>query len=71
MHEIKEKMWPLDVDELFMIGKSSSRKLHDLGINTVFDLANCDIDFLIRHFKSMGKMMWEYANGIDNSEVES
>ena len=25
----------------------------------------------MRHFKSMGRMMWEYANGIDNSEVES
>ena len=70
-HEIKNKMWPLDVSELFMIGKSSSKKLHDLGINTIGELANKEIDFLIRNFKSMGKMMWEYANGIDNSEVES
>ena len=70
-NEIKDKMWPLDVSELFMIGKSSSKKLHDLGINTIGDLANKEIDFLMRNFKSMGKMMWEYANGIDNSEVES
>ena len=70
-NEIKEKMWPLDVSELFMIGKSSSKKLHDLGINTIGELANTDLDFLVRNFKSMGKMMWEYANGIDNSEVES
>ncbi len=68
--EIKEKMWPLDVKELFMIGKSSNKKLHDLGIKTIGDLANSDQDFLIRHFKSFGKIMWEYANGIDNSEVE-
>ena len=70
-NEIKEKMWKLNVDELFMIGKASSKKLHDLDINTIGDLANTDIDFLVRQFKSMGKMMWEYANGIDNSEVES
>ena len=70
-YEVKNKMWPLDISELFMIGKSSSKKLHDLGINKVSDLANTDKDFLIRHFKSMGKLMWEYANGIDNSEVES
>ena len=70
-YEVKNKMWSLDISELFMIGKSSSKKLHDLGINTIYDLANTDKDFLIRHFKSMGKLMWEYANGIDNSEVES
>ena len=69
--EIKEKMWPLDVSELFMIGKSSSKKLHDLGINTIGELANSDLEFLMRHFKSMGKLMWNYANGIDYSEVES
>jgi len=70
-YEIKEKMWPLDVNELFMIGKSGSKKLHDLGIKTIYELANTDKDFLFRHFKSMGKMMWEYANGIDDSPVES
>lgn len=71
INEIKEKMWPLDVSDLFMIGKSSSKKLYSLGIKTIGELANCDKDYLIRNFKSMGKMMWEYANGIDNSEVES
>jgi len=70
-YEVESKMWPLDISELFMIGKSSSKKLHDLGINKISDLANTDKDFLIRHFKSMGKLMWEYANGIDNSLVES
>ena len=69
--EVKEKMWGLDVADLFMIGKANNKKLHDLGINTIGELANTDIEFLIRHFKSMGKMMWEYANGIDNSLVES
>lgn len=71
INEIKEKMWPLDVSDLFMIGKSSSKKLYSLGIKTIGELANCNKDYLIRNFKSMGKMMWEYANGIDNSEVES
>lgn len=69
-YEIKDKMWPLLVDELFMSGKSSSKKLHELGIHTIGNLANSDINLLRRHFKSMGKMMYEYANGIDNSPVE-
>ena len=70
-YEVKNKMWPLDVSDLFMIGKSSSKKLRDLGINTIGELANYDMDFLVKHFKSMGKMMWNYANGIDYSEVET
>ena len=70
-YEVKNKMWPLDVGDLFMIGKSTSKKLRDLGINTIGELANCEMDFSMRHFKSMGKMMWNYANGIDYSEVET
>ena len=69
--EVNNKMWPLDVGDLFMIGKSTSKKLRDLGINTIGEIATCELDFLIRHFKSMGKMMWNYANGIDYSEVET
>ena len=69
-YEVKEKMWPLKVDDLFMVGKSSSKKLHELNINTVEDLAKADINMLTRYFKSMGRMMHEYANGIDDSPVE-
>jgi len=69
-YEVKEKMWPLSVGDLFMIGKASNKKLLDLGIRTIGELANKDLDFLMRYFKSMGKLMWEYANGIDNSLVE-
>ena len=70
MHEISSKMWPLDVSELFMIGKKSSEKLKKLNISTIYDLAHTDKDFLIKNFKKMGIMMWEYANGIDESMVE-
>lgn len=69
-YEVKDKMWSLSVADLFMIGKASNKKLLDLGIKTIGELANTDLDFLMRHFKSMGKLMWEYANGIDNSLVE-
>ena len=69
IHEVKEKMWPLPVNELFMIGKASSKKLLDMGINTIGELANVEVDKLTKKFKSMGKMMHDYANGIDNSPV--
>lgn len=68
-NEVQEKMWPLSVDDLFMVGKSSSKKLHELGIDTIGALAQADINLLTRYFKSMGKLMHEYANGIDDSSV--
>lgn len=69
-NEIETKMWPLSVDDLLMVGKSSSKKLHEMGIDKIYDLAHADVNMLIRHFKSMGKIMYDYANGIDNSPVE-
>ena len=70
-NEIKDKMWGLPIEDLFMIGRASSKKLRELGINTINDLAHTDREYLARYFKSMSKMMWEYANGIDESLVES
>ena len=70
-YEIKEKMWPLPISDLFMSGKSASAKLKELGINTIGDLACYDQNKLISLLKSHGKMLYEYANGIDNSPVEN
>ncbi len=68
--EIPSKLWPLPVGELFMIGKKSAIKLNNMQIRTIGDLAKTDINILIKRFGKHGKLMWEYANGIDNSEVE-
>jgi len=40
-----------------------------MGIKTIKDLANKDKNELIKIFGKYGKMIWEYANGIDDSEV--
>ena len=68
--EIKTKMWPLEVDDLFMVGKSSSKRLHEMGINTIEDLAKADVNLLVKRFKSQGNLMHDFANGIDNSPIE-
>lgn len=69
-NEIKEKMWPLPVSDLFMIGKSSSKRLNELGILTIQDLALTDPNYLYKYFKNRANQMIESANGIDNSKVE-
>lgn len=68
--EIKEKMWPLPIEELFMVGRASFLKLKNLGINTIGDLANYDVSLLKSKFKSYGVTIWKYANGEENSKVK-
>lgn len=67
--EIEGKMWNLPVSELFMLGKKTVPRLLNMQIKTIGDLAKTDINVLIKRFGKHGKMLWEYANGIDNSEV--
>ena len=68
--EIPTKMWPLPVSELFMIGKRTVPKLYQMQIKTIGDLAHTNKEMLGNKFGKHGIMMWEYANGIDNSEVK-
>lgn len=67
--EIKDKMWPLPVNELFMVGRATQKKLEKLNINTIGELAKYDLEILRTIFKSHGSIIHNYANGIDDSEV--
>lgn len=67
--EIKEKMWPLPVEDLFMVGRATAPKLHALNINTIGDLAQYDVGILKRRLKSFGLVIWSFANGVEDSEV--
>ena len=67
--EIKDKMWPLKTNDLFMLGKKTFPVLYNMGIKTIGDLAKSDMLLIQKRFGKFGKMMWEYANGIDNSPV--
>ena len=69
-NEIQNKMWTLPVSELFMLGKRTVPKLHNMQIKTIGDLAKTNKIILQNKFGKHGAMMWEYANGIDNSEVK-
>lgn len=67
--EIKEKMWPLPVGDLYMCGRSSQDYLYKLGIRTIGDLARFDKDILSQNLKSHGSMLHDFANGIDDSDI--
>lgn len=69
--ELQEKLWPLPIERLFMAGHSSVAVLKKLEIRTIGDLARSDPALISLHLKSHGKMLWEYANGLDDTPVAS
>ena len=70
-YEVKEKMHPLPVEDLFGVGKQTSKRLRDIGIKTIGDLANKQEKDLKRIFKNQALHLIKIANGIDNSEVDT
>lgn len=69
--EIPEKMWPLDVSDLFFVGRATTQKLFSMGIKTIGELAAADPVWLKTVLKKQGEVIWGFANGIDFSPVIS
>ena len=67
--EIADKMWKLPVQELFMLGRKTVPFLNNLNIKTIGDLAKSDKKLLEKRFGKHGALIWDYANGIDESKV--
>ena len=65
----KDILWPLPCREFFGVGRATAEKLNHLGIHNIGDIALSSKELLIAHFGKHGKVMWEHANGIDDSPV--
>jgi len=70
-HEIKDKMHPLPIRDLFMVGSRTEKKLQSRGIFTIEDLAQVDRNYIHSCLKKPGLVIWEYANGIEDSPVKN
>ena len=70
-NEIKDKMWPLPVSDLFFVGRATTQKLLKLGIQTIGDLAHADPELLKIHLKKHGEVIWAFARGMDVSVDQS
>ena len=66
----KEIVWPLPVSELLYVGKQTTPKLNALGIYTIGDLATSSVKKLEKHFGVKGLQMWEFANGVEEGDVD-
>ncbi len=68
-NEIEKKMWPLPVSDLFGVGYATTKKLNSLGIRTIGELANTDLNILRSHLKSQADVLIAFANGISFSDI--
>lgn len=67
--DIKDKLWPLPVREMYGIGRQTEQKLMEYAIYKIGDLAKSNVEFLKSNFGKYGEELYRLSNGIDNSPV--
>lgn len=65
----KEFLAPLPVSKIPMVGEKACELLYSIGVHKIADLQAQNVKNLERHFGKMGLVMWNKANGIDDSPV--
>lgn len=68
--EMEEKMWPLPVRDLFLVGGATQAKLNRMGIYTIGDLAKADVHLLQKKLGKHGQTIWHFANGRNADAVK-
>ena len=69
--DYKQKVYPRPVTELLFVGRSTAKKLHAYGINTIGALARAEEDLLIRLLGKRGWQLRRFAAGLDDEEVKA
>jgi len=67
----KQFVFPIKVENLLYVGKSTLATLQKMGIETIGDLACTNRDILVQQTGKLGAKLYEYANGLDDEPVKS
>ncbi len=67
--DYKETVWPLPVEELLFVGRATRRKLNNIGVFTIGDLARLSPAVLRAMLGKGGETIGLFARGEDRSEV--
>ena len=65
--DIQDKLWPLEVSEVWGIGKKTAVKFNKWGIYTMGDVASRSLEFFKRRLGIVGVEIYRQAWGIDDS----
>ena len=67
----KEFLWPLGIEKINGVGKQTELQLKDLGLHKIEDIAKTPVEVLETYLGKWGLVLWEKANGIGHSEIET
>lgn len=68
--DVPSKLWTIQpLSKMWGIGPRMEKRLNNIGIRSVGDLARYDKNRLKDKFGVMGVELWEHANGIDLSRI--
>ena len=65
----RDIVWPLPVEELLYVGRSTKNKLNNRAVFTIGDLAARDVQLLKLTLGVWGETLWTFANGLDAAPV--
>ncbi|HEX7056004.1 MAG TPA: DNA polymerase IV [Bacilli bacterium] len=68
-NDIATLLWPLPIQDMFMIGSRMARHLLRMHIRTIGDLAQKPLQTLTNRWGVNGEVIWRIANGMDSSPV--
>ena len=69
-YKAKAFLEKLEIRKLYGVGKKGEQVMKELGINTIGDLATCDVKKLTGIFGNWGYELHQFAQGIDERPVE-
>ena len=68
--DVKYKLWKIEpLSKMWGIGPRMEKRLNNLGIRNIYQLAHYDKNKIKNKFGVMGLELWEHANGIDLSII--
>ncbi|ASN05449.1 Y-family DNA polymerase [Virgibacillus necropolis] len=67
--DVKEKLWPFPVQDIWGIGRRMQNNLNRMGIVNLGQLANFSLEHLKKRFGIMGEQLYRHAWGVDLSPV--
>jgi DNA polymerase-4 len=68
-NSLPNTLWPLPIENMFGIGARMRRHMHRMGVFTIGELAATPVHKLTQKWGVNGQVLWQIANGIDNSPV--
>lgn len=66
----EEIVYPLPVEDLLYVGPATRRKLNQMGVFTIGELAELPLDILTSRFGKLGRVLAIFAQGNDISPVK-